>query len=214
MENHDLCPTCNRQSRSVKAIVASETTHGSWHGSAGLVGIGNEGLAFGAASMSGNHTSQSLRAQEFMAPRPEAVHEASVGFRRLMTGLMGLFMLVLLGKVAFPFIDDAGSTTYYLGGDSSGPRHELQELAIWLGGAGFLLLAVFGLVYMVIKAYEPEANRQFKQAKARDRRRDRIYSRLRYCEYDHIVFDPVTRAEAPATERRINVLINSIADRS
>lgn len=191
------------------AIVAKETTEGTWRGSGGGLGFGTGGLGLFVGGMSGTKREQSQRAKEFEAP-PKASFNWLYVFAPLLL-LLAIGAMFAFGSNVVQFIS-AGQPAAT--GNLGRVQANLDEMVGVLGqfvpvlaflGAG--LWFIFGR-----SSREDEETARYEAAKARDAIREAVYYRLRYVEHDHVVFDPVTGAESPAAREAILALIEQIAE--
>ncbi|HHM6473255.1 TPA: hypothetical protein ACRNL1_005379 [Pseudomonas aeruginosa] len=193
------------------AIVAKETTEGTWRGSGGGLGFGTGGLGLFVGGMSGTKREQSQRAKEFEAPP-----KASFNMLYVFGPLLGLMFIGVMFGVAAPMLDfiSAGSPEPSGPGGLAAAQRQLGEVVGMLGKFVPILVVIGCAAYFIFGRgkREEEETARYEAAKARDAIREAVYYRLRYVERDHVVFDPVTGAEAPAAREAILALIEQIAE--
>ncbi len=196
---HQKCPLCESVGKSVAGIVASETTRGSFGGSG--VGIGSDGLVFGG--ISGTRTSRSVLAESFAPPSAKASHRATglaigAGF----TIMAGLFYW----QIGIPMLLSMDS-----GG--SGPEQNMSQMVTFVGAIlPFFLFSVGGFkVYQAWKSSTSKADaKAYRDAQAIDQAREAKYQQLRYCDNDHIVFDPASGHYSQADALGIEALLTKV----
>jgi len=190
----------------IASIVAKGTIEGEWDGTGGGVGYGTGGLGLFVGGMSGSKTQQSLLAKEL--EMPDSIRAGSFSMAWLL--LLALMIVAATAFLGFgfvfldPFISNNNKTVGFPFSFFAG------EMSAWAmkGMLGFVfLVAVFKLMKSPSKSEKEEDERREK-AKAKMRK---IYHRLRYVEKDHIVFDPKSGMELPATEENVRTLLGSIS---
>lgn len=217
MHNPNACPLCKTTGKSLAGIVASETSTGKWSGSGGGIGIGAGGPLLFVGGASGTKQEQSRRAEAFAAPSPRASHPA--------TGMVVSAALVLLAAgffygIAWPVLGDFLSSVD--GGTPTAPGEMVrvdQQLSEFLpiAGTGVVLVSIFAAAMQLFGAHkaatDPGELERYRAAQERDKAREQAYYRLRYCEADHLAFDPVSGLHAPAEAVHIDALLSRISDK-
>ncbi|EMM4514138.1 hypothetical protein WAQ86_004768 [Salmonella enterica] len=192
------------------AIVAKETTNGQWSGLGGGLGIGTSGPGLFVGGMAGTKSEQSKRAAEFDAPEKPKFRLSSVyGPVILFAAIVGAVALYRSGLFAPGVFEEPAPTTAkpdFITTARTGLSSVANALFIVMIPA---LVALFWWCSGPrMKEQEKEHASELERAKVAEV----IYYRLRYVENDHIVFDPKTGDEVPASREFILKMIEKITD--
>ncbi|EIY7949892.1 hypothetical protein MM742_004532 [Salmonella enterica] len=198
---------------SLAAIVAKETKKGTWSGTGGGVGLGFGGPGVFLGGMSGSKSEQTKRASDFDAPA-----EAAFNWNYVLAPFYVMVAIAILIKFFGGAVELFRDT-----GFSPGPGDVRNPLS---NASDFFSSCLSGLVYIVPiilfigigifffffagKRTQQEETRYLTE-KQLDNAKELIYYRLRYVEQDHIVFDPVSGDEVPATKKHIHQLLHRLA---
>lgn len=215
------CPICNGPSQSVAAIRARETVTGRWSGSGGGLSVGADSIGLMAGGASGSTKSMTERAKAFVPPFARASDGVAKAML-LVSGGVALMLFAYLGTSILGNLNDIQEGVTYYGTEGYGGRggsvsqlsHRLDGFESYAGSVViFAALCSFGLyLYRNVSNSRSEAGRKaYLRAKRLDRERVRVYQQLRYCEADHVAFDPVSGKYAPAEPANVQRLIDSVA---
>ncbi|EME4608263.1 TPA: hypothetical protein R4Z46_004513 [Escherichia coli] len=193
---------------SLAAIVAKETTVGKWSGSGGGIGLGFNGFGLFYGGMSGSKRDQTQRAKDF-----SVLTKTNYSTLKVWTTPLYLFGIALVFKVITLFM---GSVEQLTDRDNSSPMDRVGLLAGEFSnilGTYVPLICIFGFILWFIFGYraaDERENKRVERQRENESRAETIYMRLRYIENDHIVFDPLTKKEVPASSDKIRELIFSL----
>ncbi|HCH7782774.1 TPA: hypothetical protein NNM78_002213 [Pseudomonas aeruginosa] len=211
------CPICNGPSQSVAAIRARETVTGSWSGSGGGLSVGADSIGLMAGGASGSTKSMTERAKAFVPPLARASDGVTKAIL-LVSGGVALMFFAYLGTSILGNINDLQEGITYYGTEGYvGRGGSVSQLAHRLDGfesyAGFVVIfaALCSLYSSISNSRSEEGRKAYLRAKRLDRERVRVYQQLRYCEADHVAFDPVSGKSAPAEAASVQRLIDSVA---
>ncbi|EME4608262.1 hypothetical protein VYM41_003596 [Escherichia coli] len=200
---------------SLAAIVAKETKKGTWSGTGGGVGLGFGGPGVFLGGMSGSKSEQTKRASDFEAPAETAFNWNYVlaPFYVMVT----IAVLIKLAGGAVEIFHDTGVSLSPGPGDAPNPLSKVSDLtSTWLSALVYIvpILLVIGVgIYFFFFAGKrtKQEEERYLTEKQLDNAKELIYYRLRYIEQDHIVFDPVSGDEVPATKKHIHQLLHRLA---
>lgn len=200
------CPQCGVRGTVLGAIVAKETSSSAFTGTATAtgIGIGSGGVGVGVGSVSGSSTHTSHLAAQLSAPEPQARDPTCKAF------LYGIAMLFLAAMT----YRGLPAVLSMLGEGNEGSQEISQgfmDVAAIGISATMVIMALFMFYSALTMDNESEDIKIFNRDLAQDRARLAVHERLRYCESDHQVFDPVTGKGCVAEEHYIHHMVSSIA---
>ncbi|KAA0178818.1 hypothetical protein FX016_23080 [Cupriavidus gilardii] len=193
------------------AIPAKETTEGRFSGTGGGLGFGTGGLGVFVGGVSGTTRTQTQRARDFQGPE-----KAGFPWLSLYGPILAALGFAFVFSVAVGFVGHVADTGPRL---SSGPVANIAAVANRIVSVvpTLVVIGVFAyIVYFMLFAVPSRravAEEQAKAEEAAHAGRMEVYHRLRYVEADHIVFDPATGREVPATAQAIRRLLDELAAR-
>ncbi|MEY2161387.1 hypothetical protein [Rhodanobacter sp. FW106-PBR-LB-2-11] len=204
--NTSCCPQCGNHGVALGSIVGRETVDGTFSGSGTGVGLGTGGLGLFVGGVSGTTHQATARAQALRPPERPSFNWAFV------IGPIILAILVLVGAQFVPdFLRSMGDGQAAPPGTISGAADQMLSVIAPLGVIGALVMV--GLTVFSSRTRYDSAQRDYTAADRADVLRRDVYQRLRYCEPDHLVFDPLTGASCPATHDNIMALISGGTNR-
>lgn len=199
------------------AIVARETTEGQWSGSGAGVGIGTGGLGVFVGGMSGTKREQTLRAKAFQAPAT-----TEFNWLRVIAPLILLIFTGFLFSVIGEVLTGSDVTARARSSQIEATSASMDSTTAAVNGAiimmaKFVPLILFGVAALwfacgVFDSRKDAEEQRYEKARAREAVQAEIYHRLRYVEADHVVFDPETMKEVPATTPGIEALMQELAE--
>ncbi|HIH5043308.1 TPA: hypothetical protein ACYSE6_006605 [Pseudomonas aeruginosa] len=199
------CPVCGAVGVNMAALVAQESREGDWSGSGAGVGLGSSGPGIVVGSASGIRRDRTARAEAFAEakPSPRARHPVNAILGAAVATLFaGIVFAKMFSMMAARAATSTDPTTQGLAAVAPYAAGVVLVVCVVLAGLAF---------YKAGGSPDPKALRAFHAAEARDQAREAAYYRLRYCENDHIVFDPLTRRHARAEQAWIAQLIEQLA---
>jgi len=213
----DNMPKCNpTDGVAIASVVVKGTTEGKWNGTGGGVGYGTGGLGLFVGGMSGSKTEQTLLAKELEMPDGMRAKAFSTEWLFPVFGLvMGMFAFVGADIVLPDLLKLAPGTG---GNNIETPFTSIvneffdgneSNLFAW----GLKGMAVLVFLMAAFQFMKPPSKREKEDYERREKTKAelrKIYHRLRYVEKDHIVFDPESGMELPATEENIRILLQEI----
>lgn len=203
-DNNVGCPQCGARGLSLGGIVARETVSGEFSGSMSGVGLSSEGISVNGGSVHGGSTSTSHRALQFAPPSPMARRPSDDKFIiALIMFFMGLAMLIL-GDSIFDT----------LGLSSSDFKEEFYGITSYLPKIVGCVVSIAGLFHMISSTNnkpDPAVQAAYQKAVEVDNKVAEIHARLRYCEADHLVFDPVSKSSSHAEAADIHKMLRILA---
>lgn len=198
------CPQCGARGTSLGAIVAKETSSGRFTGSASGIGVGTGGIGVGVGSVSGTSTNTSYRAAQFSAPETRAKDPAT---RAFFSGIVMLLGAAIAYRVVPPMLTMSGQNSI---GTSVIPEGfaDIAAIALALVMVAMAIWTFFRALSMGDNSAEMKV---YNRDAAVDQASSGIHQRLRYCDSDHLVFDPVSGQSCVGEEHYIHQLAYSIA---
>lgn len=196
---------------SLAAIVAKETKKGTWSGTGGGVGLGFGGPGVFVGGMSGSKSEQTKRASDFEAPA-----ETAFNWNYVLAPFYAMVAIAVLIKFvggAVEMFQDTSSGTGDMRNSLSNASDLLSSCVSALVFIVPILLVIGVGIYFFFfagKRTEQEEARYLTE-KQLDNAKELIYYRLRYVEQEHIVFDPVSGQEVPASKEHIHQLLHRLA---
>ncbi|MEB2158962.1 hypothetical protein VDS42_19120 [Xanthomonas campestris pv. campestris] len=204
---------------SLASIVAKETSEGQWSGSGAGVGVGAGGFGVFLGGISGTKREQTLRAKDFQAPA-----KASFNWLRVIAPLLLLVVTGFFFSVMGQVLTGSDVTARARSSQIEAASPSLDSVTASVNGAiimmaKFVPLILFGVAALwlacgVFDSRKDAEEQRYKKARARDAVQAEIYHRLRYVEADHVVFDPATMTEVPATAPAIEALMQELAEKA
>lgn len=207
MSNQDFkgCPQCGVRGTVLGAIVAKETSSGAFTGTATGIGVGSGGVGVGVGSVSGSSTHTSHLAAQFSAPEPQASDPTHNAF------LYGMAML-MMAAVTYSCLPAALSMLSEGSENAQTISQGFMDIAAIGIASTMVMMALFMFYSSITMDKESEDMKTFNRDVAQDQARLVVHERLRYCDSDHQVFDPVTGKGCVAEGHNIHQMIYSIAN--
>lgn len=190
------------------SIVAKETTEGKWSGSGGGLGLGPGGLGLFVGGMTGTKRDQTLRAKEFQPPKKDEFRLMKVVGPMVALAAFGL-LFSCSGQVLNSVADTGFAPTGNLGRVNQSLQAVMDVLLFVVP-----VVAVFGAAIWYVFGSDKRSQREHERheaAKRQDESMQSVYYRLRYVEADHVVFDPVSGMETPATRENIMTMLRTLS---
>ena len=202
--NNECCPQCGNHGVALGSIVGRETVDGTFSGSATGVGLGTGGLGLFVGGVSGTPHQATARAQALRPPERPSFNWAFV------IGPIVLAIFAFAGAEIIPdflhsFADGQSAAPGTIGGGAD------QMLSVVAPIGVIAALAMVGLTVFSSRTRYDVAQREYAVADRADVAQRDVYQRLRYCETDHLVFDPLTGTSCPATHENVLALIGDKA---
>lgn len=198
------CPQCGTHGVALGSIVGRETVDGTFSGSGTGVGLGTGGLGLFVGGISGTTHQATARAQALRPPERPSFNWA------LVIGPILLAIFAFAGAEIVPdFMHSLADGQSAAPGTIGGAADQLLSVVAPIGVIAALLIVC--LTVFNSRTRYGVAQREYAAADRADVARRDIYQRLRYCETDHLVFDPLTGTACPATHENILALIGDKA---
>ena len=181
-------------------IVARETMTGEFSGSMSGVGLSSDGVSVGGGSIHGGSTTTSHRAQQFLPPPPQAIEPSD---DEVILCVMLMFCSLFIGIAGKAWLSSIG-----LNGT------EMFGMLGYVPPVLGCILFLIGLARMLQSANrkpDPAIRKAYLRAVKLDKTAVQVHGRLRYCEVDHIVYDPITKESAHAELDPIHRMVRRIA---
>ena len=187
----------SKEGIALAAIAAKETIEGTWRGTGGGIGISSGGLGLFVGGMTGTKTDRTLRAKEFRRPSRAEFNWWNV---------YGVAIIIIISAVLISLVP---TIIDIIAPISKARPLLLDDVARIIGHWGGLIILFVGVgVFLIGSGGRQRAEEQrLEKARKMDATRDAVYFRLRYVEVDHVVFDPKSGVEIPATYEAIEDLI-------
>ena len=202
--NNACCPQCGNHGVALGSIVGRETVDGTFSGSGTGVGLGTGGIGLFVGGVSGTTHQATARAQALRPPERPSFNWA------LVIGPILLAIFAFAGAEIVPdFMHSLADGQSAAPGTIGGAADQLLSVVAPIGVIAALLIAC--LTVFNSRTRYGVAQREYAAADRADVARRDIYQRLRYCETDHLVFDPLTGTSCPATHENILALIGDKA---
>lgn len=166
----------------------------------GGVGLSSDGVSVGGGSIHGGSTTTSHRAQQFVPPAPQAREPSDDDFILCFMLMMCSLVIVIVGSGWLESIGLDGTELFGL----------LGYAPAALGCITFIL-ALVKMLQCAGKTPDPAIREAYLKEVEVDKAAAEIHARLRYCEVDHIVYDPVTKESAHAEADPIHQMVRRIA---
>lgn len=175
---------------------------GEFSGSMGGVGLSSDGVSVGGGSIHGGSTTTSHRAQQFVPPAPKAREPSDDEFLLCFMLIMCSLVIVIVGNGWLESIGLDGTEVFGF----------MVYVPAVVGSITFIL-ALVKMLQCAGKAPDPAIREAYLKEVETDKKAAEIHARLRYCEVDHIVYDPVTKESAHAEAEPIHQMVRRIASR-
>ena len=204
----DCCPKCGQAGPTIGSIVARETTHGTFEGGTSGLGFGTGGLGLFAGTVSGTTHSATDRARAMRAPQKASFNWSSV---------IGPIAIAVFALVAYQVVPGLLSSLTPPSGAPAAPdagtiqqaMGNLMDVVAPVGVIGAAVMVIFMIASS--KGRYRQAESTYQADTLRWEGKKRVYDRLRYCEMDHQVFDPLTGRTCTASQNDILAMIDSLA---
>ncbi|MBI6882447.1 hypothetical protein [Pseudomonas putida] len=182
---NQACPQCGAHGFSLAGIVARGTHSGEFSGSTSSIGVGTNGISVHGGSLHGTTSSSSYLASQLQMPHVPGSLPENLG---LLSGLFMLLAGIMSMTVLHEAIEIIGATDdMKLVGFGA-----IAEFIPYVMG-GLLMLSGLYTSWQGVSYKTPQQDLDaysFKQNLNKEIAV--IYPRIRYCEADHLVFDPKT----------------------
>lgn len=166
----------------------------------GGVGLSSDGVSVGGGSIHGGSTTTSHRAQQFLPPPPQAIEPSD---DETILCFMLMLCSIFIGIVGKPWLGSLGLN----GSEMFG----MLGYAPWILGCIMFLIAFTKMIQSLNRKPDPTIRKAYLRAVKLDKTAVQVHGRLRYCEVDHIVYDPITKESAHAELDPIHRMVRKIA---
>ncbi|WP_336764005.1 hypothetical protein [Asaia sp. VD9] len=175
------------------ALVAKESVKTGWNGAGGGFGLSSAGIAPMLGFAAGSAYSRTERARDLAAPQIKTGVDFGIIPQLVMTSVAAGFIMYLPDMMLRYRSIDPGDRAL----------RAITTLMHW-GGAACIAGAFIWIVVVLMNQTRETGENDSTVAHALTKQ---IYNRLRYVEREHIIFDPTTGQEGPASKEGLTNLL-------